>query len=94
MPDRATTIRRRTAPTRALLTVAALLLALYGVNVGLGVAAVRLHASGWRLGDVGEFLLVLSGMAFFVAGLMVDEQSPASTAGDPVGAMTSEGGER
>ena len=68
--------RRRSGPTRGLLAVAAILLALYAVNIGLGIADVKLHASRWRLGDVGEFVLVLCGMAFFVAGLMVDELAP------------------
>lgn len=41
----------------------------YALNVLAGLAATRL---GWalpRIGDVGEFLLVLTGMLCFVTGL-------------------------
>ena len=48
-------------------------------NVALGMAAVKLGAAVWRLGDVGEFLLVLSCMAFFVAGLIADEEESAAS---------------
>jgi heme A synthase len=93
MVEPAQPVRRRTGATRALLAIAALLLAAYAVNIGLGVADVKLHARAWRLGDVGEFLLVLFAMAFFVAGLMLDEQAPAASGDETAGPLSSEGGE-
>jgi hypothetical protein len=47
---------------------------------------VKLGVAVWRLGDVGEFLLVLGCMTFFVAGLVADEERRAARregAGDP-----------
>ena len=86
--------RRRTGATRALLTIALLLLAAYAANIGLSIADVKLHARAWRLGDVGEFVLVLFAMAFFVAGLMFDEQAPAASGDETAGPLSSQGGER
>jgi hypothetical protein len=43
--------------------IALLLLALYILNVALGMLAVKAGMTTWRFGDVGEFLLVLSCMA-------------------------------
>ena len=54
--------------------VALCLLTLYAFNIALGMLAVKAGLTTWRLGDVGEFLLVLSCMAFFVAGLVADEK--------------------
>ncbi len=47
-----------------------------------------------RLGDVGEFLLVLSCMAFFVAGLIVDEEEQATARGGAGDSNTTQGGVR
>ena len=60
--------------TRWLFAVALCLLTLYAFNIALGMLAVKAGVTTWRLGDVGEFLLVLSCMAFFVAGLVADEK--------------------
>jgi hypothetical protein len=57
--------------------VALVLFALYALNIALGMLAVKAGIAVWRLRDVGEFLLVLSCMAIFVAGLVVDEKGPA-----------------
>ncbi len=63
---------------RWLFGVAAGLIVLYALNVGLRIAAVKFGAAPWRLGDVGEFLLVLFAMAIFVAGLIADEERHAA----------------
>ena len=60
--------------TRWMFAIALALFALYAINVALGMLAVKAGATMWRVGDVGEFLLVLSCMAFFVAGLVADEK--------------------
>jgi hypothetical protein len=52
------------------------MVALYALNIALGMLAVKAGVKIWHVGDVGEFLLVLSCMAFFVAGLVADEKSP------------------
>jgi heme A synthase len=83
--------RRR---TRWVFAISAALFALYALNIALGMAAVKLGFKVWRLGDVGEFLLVLTCMTFFVAGLVADEEQRAGRpeeAGDP---HTTEGGEQ
>jgi len=61
-------------PARRLFALAGVLLVLYALNVAAGMAAVKLGVSMWRLGDVGEFVLVLAAMAVFVAGLLVNEE--------------------
>ncbi len=65
---------RRPVLTRWLFGIALCLLALYALNIALGMLTVKAGATTWRLGDVGEFLLVLSCMAFFVSGLVADEK--------------------
>lgn len=56
--------------------LAGLLLAAYAVMVLAGKLSVVLKFTlPLKLGDVGEFLLVLAAMAFFVFGLLQDEQS-------------------
>jgi hypothetical protein len=79
--------RTATSGTRWLFGIAAGLLLLYALNMGLRIAAVKLGVAPWRLGDVGEFLLVLSSMAFFVAGLVADEErhaAPTDEEGDSI----------
>lgn len=50
---------------------------------------IKLGVIVWRLGDVGEFLLVLAAMVFFVSGLLAIEDVPESSAsptrGNPKG---------
>ncbi len=71
---------KTTAPaSRWLFGISGLLVSLYFLNVGLRFAAVKFGASPWRVGDVGEMLLVLFGMVFFVAALLVDEDRSAAT---------------
>ncbi len=54
--------------------VAATLLIIYVVDVLVGKAAVLLHFSvPWRLGNIGEFVVVLAAVIFFVAGVLVIE---------------------
>lgn len=65
---------RRPRVTLWLFGIALCLVALYALNIALGMLAVKAGVRTWRVGDVGEFLLVLSGMAFFVAGLVADER--------------------
>jgi hypothetical protein len=74
--------------TRWVFVMSAVLVALYALNIALGMAAVKLGFAVWRLGDVGEFLLVLACMGFFVAGLVADEDRraarPEEAAGEEV----------
>ena len=70
-----------TSPVRWLFGIAALLVLLYVGNIALGMLAAKTGAAVWRLNDVGEFLLVLSCMAFFVAGLVLDEVDTNATKG-------------
>ena len=65
---------RRPVLTRWLFGIALCLVALYALNIALGMLAVKAGMATWRAGDVGEFLLVLSCMAFFVGGLVADEK--------------------
>ena len=54
--------------------LAATLLILYVVDVLVGKAAVLLQFSvPWRLGNIGEFVVVLAAVIFFVAGVLVIE---------------------
>ena len=80
--------------TRGLFAIAATLALLYAANVALGMLAVKLGLATWRLGDVGEFLLVLSCMAFFVAGLVADEAGQATDARDESNSNALQGGEQ
>jgi hypothetical protein len=72
---------RRSLSTRWLFGIAALLLLLYALNIAAGMLVVKTHATIWRLNDVGEFVLVLSCMAFFVAGLVADEERGETSPG-------------
>jgi hypothetical protein len=83
-----------TPATRWLFGVAGALLVCYALNVGLRIAAVKFGAAAWRLGDVGEFLLVLAGMACFVAGLMVDEERQAAPVSPEGESNSTQGGMR
>ena len=71
------------AAARRLFIAAGILLVLYGLNVAAGLAAVKLGAPVWRMGDVGEFVVVLCAMAFFVAGLLLDEDGSEGRAVNP-----------
>lgn len=54
--------------------VAATLLIIYVVDVLVGKAASLLQFSvPWRLGNIGEFVVVLAAVIFFVAGVLVIE---------------------
>ena len=59
---------------RVCFRVATTLLILYIVDVLVGKAAVLLQFSvPWRLGNIGEFVVVLAAVIFFVAGVLVIE---------------------
>jgi hypothetical protein len=70
-------------PARRAYAASLLLFAVYAVNVLAGKAA---SLAGvvlpWRLGDVGEFLVVLAMAVSFVAGLMLSEVSPGTATGE------------
>ena len=51
---------------------------LFAVNVASRLLFIKKGMMIWHVGDVGEFLLVLVAMAFFVAGLLVAEELPES----------------
>jgi hypothetical protein len=63
-------------PARRAYAVSLVLFAVYAINVLSGKAA---SLAGivlpWRLGDVGEFLVVLAMAVTFVAGLILSEGS-------------------
>ena len=64
----------RPPAARVCFRVAATLLILYVVDVLVGKAAVLLQFSvPWRLGNIGEFVVVLAAVIFFVAGVLVIE---------------------
>jgi hypothetical protein len=63
--------------------LAALFTSLFAVNVALRMLFIKQGVAIWRLGDVGEFLLVLVAMAFFVAGLLCIEEPPESPLSTP-----------
>jgi hypothetical protein len=66
------------APARRAYAVSLLLLAVYAIDVLAGKGAGLLGAkAAWRLGDVGEFLVVVAMAVAFVAGLMLSEERPA-----------------
>jgi len=69
--------------------LAGLFTALYCFNVLLRMMFIKLGIAIWRVGDVGEFLLVLVAMTFFVTGLLAIEERPeasvAPTHHDPKG---------
>lgn len=64
---------------RPWLVLAAICIAAFAVNVALRMLHVKQGVTLWRVGDVGEFLLVLIGMVFFVAGLLCVEEPPESS---------------
>ena len=64
----------RPPAARICFRVAASLLIIYVVDVLVGKAAVLLQFSvPWRLGNIGEFVVVLAAVIFFVAGVLVIE---------------------
>ena len=64
----------RPPAARICFRLAATLLILYVVDVLVGKAAVLLQFSvPWRLGNIGEFVVVLAAVIFFVAGVLVIE---------------------
>lgn len=60
--------------------LAGLFAGLFAVNVALRILFIKFHISIWRLGDVGEFLLVVVAMAFFVFGVLSIEETSESSA--------------
>ena len=70
---------RSRASARRNYRIAALALVVYVADVLLGKAGVLFKfAPPLRLGDVGEFLVVLIAMVFFVAGLLADAGVPSN----------------
>lgn len=60
--------------------LAGLFAGLFAVNVALRILFIKFQVSIWRLGDVGEFLLVVVAMAFFVFGVLSIEETTESSA--------------
>jgi len=72
-------VTRSRASARRRYRIAALALVVYVADVLLGKAGVLFKfAPPLRLGDVGEFLVVLIAMVFFVAGLLADAGVPSN----------------
>jgi len=70
---------RSRASARRSYRIAALALVVYVADVLLGKAGVLFKfAPPFRLGELGEFLVVLAAMVFFVAGLLADAGVPSS----------------
>ena len=64
------------SPGRTYLALAAALICLFVLNVTTRMLFIKQGVAIWRLNDVGEFLLVLVAMAFFVAGILAAEEKP------------------
>jgi len=60
---------------RVWLALAALFTCLYAINVALRMLHIKQGITIWRVNDVGEFVLVLIAMAFFVAGFLAIEKA-------------------
>ncbi len=58
--------------------LAALLAGLFAANVALRILHIKLGITFWRLGDVGEFLLVLGAAASFVSGVLTLDEAAAA----------------
>lgn len=65
---------------RSWFVLASLFSALFAVNVALRMLFIKDGITIWHLGDVGEFLLVLAAMVFFVSGLLSIGEVPESPA--------------
>jgi hypothetical protein len=72
--------------------IAALFAGLFALNVALRILFIKFHIAIWRLGDVGEMLLVLAAMLCFVSGVLSiqeESQPPAASPNDnPQGGQT------
>ena len=60
---------------RIWLVLAAVFTGLFVLNVAMRMLFIKQGIALWRLNDVGEFLLVLVAMAFFVLGLLMAEEA-------------------
>ncbi len=58
---------------------ASLFASAFALNVALRMLFIKAKIDIWRLGDVGEFVLVLAAMAFFVSGVLAIEEAPESS---------------
>lgn len=61
---------------RVWLALAATFTGLFVLNVAVRMLFIKQGVTIWRLNDVGEFLLVLVAMVFFVAGILAAEEKP------------------
>lgn len=61
---------------RIWLVLAGVFTGLFMLNVALRMLFIKQGITVWRLDDVGEFLLVLVAMAFFVVGILAAEEQP------------------
>ena len=60
--------------SRLWLVLAGMFTGLFMLNVALRMLFIKQGITIWRLDDVGEFLLVLAAMAFFVIGILAAEK--------------------
>ena len=60
--------------------LAGLFAGLFAINVALRMLFIKQDLALWRLGDVGEFLVVLAAMVFFVSGVLAIEEAPEPSA--------------
>ena len=72
VPPSPSAARRR---GRIWLVLAAVFTGLFVLNVAMRMLFIKQGIALWRLNDVGEFLLVLVAMAFFVLGLLTAEEA-------------------
>lgn len=61
---------------RLWLVLAGVFTGLFMLNVAARMLFIKQGVALWRLNDVGEFLLVLVAMAFFVIGILAAEEQP------------------
>ncbi len=61
---------------RLWLVLAAVFTGLFMLNVVSRMLFIKQGIALWRLNDVGEFLLVLVAIAFFVVGILAAEKQP------------------
>lgn len=72
-------MQRKRPGGRPWFLLASLFTAAFALNVAVRMLEVKRGLSIWNVGDVGEFLLVLVAMVFFVFGLLCVEERPESS---------------
>lgn len=74
--DPAPSTDRQRPRGRLWLVLAAIFMGVFVLNVASRMLFIKQGIALWRLNDVGEFLVVLVAMAFFVLGILAAEKAP------------------